>query len=265
MARRQARRHKPPTWLLACSALVVGALVLLTVVNSRGGESRPGCRSTLIPAYVPATTIADLAEGSRRDRIVILNPASGPGTTRDADYARAVSRARAAGTRVLGYVPTTYGARDTATVETDIDRYEQWYEVDGIFLDEASHSADKLPYYDTLSKHIRASGDHRLVVLNPGVVPAKGYFEDADVVVTFEGAYAEYGPAVARMPAWARELPPRRIAHLVYGASRQQAMEIIKGDSLAGYVYVTPGTMPDPWRELSPYLAEEEALLEACT
>jgi hypothetical protein len=65
------------------------------------------------------------------------------------------------------------------------------------------------------------------VVLNPGVVPARGYFDLADIVVTFEGPVDGYAGAVRRMPA-------------------------------AGYFYATSGTLPDPWSAVPPYLADLE-------
>ena len=101
--------------------------------------------------------------------------------------------------------------------------------------------------------------------MNPGVPPARGYFDLADVVVTFEGTYADYAPAVDRMPDWVRRLPRGQIAHLVYGASREQALDAIRNPGEAGYVYATSGTMPDPWRELPAYVAEEEEALQACS
>ena len=87
---------------------------------------------------------------------------------------------------MLGYVATTFGARPATSVTANIARYREWYGVDGIFLDEVAHDVVHLPYYVALR---RAIGD--VVVLNPGTVPARGYFALADVVVTYEGPVAE--------------------------------------------------------------------------
>lgn len=238
-------------------------ILLVMILMSRGSERRTSCRSTLIPAYLSPRAIVDLVTGPARPRLVVINPASGPGPDARASYGRAVWAAQDAGARVLGYVPTSYGSRPVADVRADIDRYMSWYGVDGIFFDEASPSAAQLPYYDALSRGIHASGE-RLVVLNPGVVPAGGYFDIADVVVTFEGPYAGYARAVARMPDWVRRQPPERVAHLVYGASREQALSAIKHPGPVGYMYVTSGSLPDPWRTVPSYLHEEERVLGAC-
>lgn len=250
-------------WIMP-SLAAVGAVLLVTIFAGRGSDRRPSCRSSLIPAYVPPDAVVDLVRQSSRARLIIVNPASGPGAAAHSRYRNAVRAAQAAGALVLGYVPTGYGARDASQVRADIDRYEAWYEVDGIFLDEASGGDDQLRYYRALSRNVRASG-RRLVVLNPGVVPARGYFDIADIVVTFEGRSASYTEALERMPAWLRQIPRERIAHLVYGSSRQEAIAAVQAVAHAGYIYVTSGSLPNPWRTLPAYLQEEEDLIGACS
>jgi spherulation-specific family 4 protein len=259
-----SRTAHPQRSLVVASLAAAGAIVLVTLLTSRGADRRPICRSTLIPAYVPPHAIVELVRASARPRLLVINPANGPGADAVPAYRAAVLAAQRAGARVLGYVPTTYGERPVGDVVADIDRYTSWYRVDGIFLDEASRNVGGLEYYAALGRHIRAAAD-RLVVLNPGVVPAREYFHVADVVVTFEGPYADYGPAVKAMPDWVRDQPPEHIAHLVYDASHRQAMTAVRHPQDAGYVYVTSGSLPDPWRTVPPYLHEEERALEACT
>lgn len=254
---------RPQRSLIIASAGAAGAVLLVTLVMTRGADRRSSCRGALIPAYVSPGAIVDVVSGAARPRLLVINPANGPGPHARSSYRLAVLAAREAGARVLGYVPTSYGARSASDVVTDIDRYTSWYGVDGIFLDEASPSAAQLPYYEALSRHVHASAK-RLVVLNPGVVPARAYFDIADVVVTFEGPYADYRAAVERTPDWVSRQPPQRVAHLVYGASRDQALAAVEHPEAAGYLYVTSGSPPDPWRTLPPYLLEEEKALAAC-
>jgi hypothetical protein len=256
-----ARRQRG---LLLASAVAAGAIVLVTLLSTRGAERRAICRTTLIPAYVPPHALVDLVRASSRPRLLVINPSSGPGAEAVPAYRGAVRTAQRAGARVLGYVHTTYGARPAADVMADIDRYTSWYGVDGIFLDEASHDVAHVGYYAALGRHVRAGGARRVVVLNPGVVPAREYFDLADVIVTFEGPYAAYGPAMEATPEWVRDQPPGRVAHLVYDASRQQAMATVSHPQKAGYVYATSGSLPDPWRTVPSYLHEEEQALEVC-
>ena len=251
-----------PATLLATAA-VVGVVLVVTVVATRSPERKATCRSALIPAYLPPHAIVELVRGPSRPRLLVINPASGPGSEASGSHRDAVRIARSSGAHVFGYVPTTYARRPAADVEADIDRYVKWYGVDGIFLDETSHDAAHLPYYAGLSRHIRGTG--RRIVMNPGVPPAHGYFDLADVIVTFEGTYRDYAAAIERMPDWIRQQPPGRIAHLVYGATREQALDVVQHPGEAGYVYATSGTMPDPWRELPDYLGEEEEALQECS
>jgi hypothetical protein len=242
-------------------------LLLLARLVLAGDDASAACRSTLVPAYVGPAELQALVERSRRSSsrppLVVLNPASGPGSRRDPAYAAAIAAARENGVRVLGYVATGYGDRPAADVAADVDRYGGWYGVDGIFLDETAHTPALVDHYRELAAHARGEAA-RLVVVNPGMVPARGYFDLADIVVTFEGTPGDYAAALARAPDWLAALPADRIAHLLYAATREQAMTAVGAGAHAGYVYVTSGTLPNPWLTVPDYLDEEESLLAAC-
>jgi hypothetical protein len=240
---------------------VVALGVLAGVAVSRGGDGGPPPRrSALVPAYVGPEELVALAERPRRPRLVVVNPASGPGQHPSTAYAEAIVRARRAGMRVLGYVPTGYGTRPRADVEADVERYASWYGTDGVFLDETPHKREFLPRYRAIAGRARAAGQ-ALVVINPGMVPTSGYFGLADIVVTFEGAASEYPRALAATPDWVREIAPRRIAHLVYGATREDALAAVGANGHAGFLYVTSGSLPNPWMTVPDYLDAEEELL----
>jgi hypothetical protein len=250
------------SWIVvpaAAGAIVVVAVLLLA---DRDADEGPGCRMLLIPAYIPADAVLELAR-TVRPGLIVINPASGPGAEPDEAYKQAVRAAQRAGGRVLGYVPTGYGTRDPREVTADIDRYASWYGTDGVFLDEAAATAAQLSYYRALAGHVRTTGE-RLVVLNPGQLPERAYFDVADVIVTFEGSYADYAASRDGAPDWVGDLGPDRLAVLVYGASRDQAADVIGGARHAGYVYATSGTLPHPWGTVPTYLREENGRLDGC-
>lgn len=100
---------------------------------------------------------------------VIVNPASGPGSssTPDANYTREIPRLNAyANVRTVGYVSTAYAERDLEAILRDIDVYSAWPEVatadlgvQGIFLDETpaqynDASADSL---ETIAAHVKSA------------------------------------------------------------------------------------------------------------
>ena len=240
------------------ASFTAGVVLLVTAISSRGGERRAACPTSLVPAYLHPEELLHLVDRATVPRLLVVNPASGPGAEADPGYRRAIAAAQEAGARVLGYVPTTWGARPAAEVEAEIDRYRAWYAVDGVFFDEAASDEARLAHYHALAHHARAAGAD-IVVLNPGVVPALGYFDIADVVVTFEGplgAYRDHQPPAG--------IAPERSAHLVYGASREQALGALAAAPSARYVYLTSGTLPHPWGTVPDYLAEELAGLGAC-
>jgi hypothetical protein len=247
--------------MAAGAGIGVTIVVVLTLIH-RGSGGSPTCRAALIPAYVPPRELSALAQSPQRPRMVVVNPASGPGAAPNRAYGDAVRELQAAGVRVLGYVHTAHGSRPVATVVNDVNRYLSWYHLDGIFFDEAASDAGQLPYYRTLADAARGTS-RRVVVVNPGVPPAPGYFDLADVVVTFEGTYAGYVDALKTTPAWLRQERPDRVAHLLYGASRAEAMRALAG-AAAGYVYATSGAMPNPWRTLPPYLHDEVEAVAKC-
>jgi hypothetical protein len=212
--------------------------VLATVALAGCAASpEPACQDALVPAYVSAASLVRLAEHGPLPSLLVVNPASGPGGAPDADFRRAISAVQAGGARALGYVSTDWGARPRAAVDADIEHFRAWYGVDGIFLDEAAHDAGRLEHYRALAADARSAGAG-MVVLNPGVVPARAYFDVADVVVVFEGAYADYRGWHA--PDW---VASARTAHLVYGAPPDEAVAARNG----AYLYVTTGTLPHPW------------------
>jgi hypothetical protein len=246
-------------WLVA-GAVGLGVAGLIGVLAEVDSGEDASCRRALIPAYVTPDAIDALPAAHASERTIIVNPASGPGPAAEPAYASAVAAAQRAGTRVLGYVPTGYGARDAALVRQEIDRYRSWYRVDGIFLDEASASPEHVPHYRALTDHVRG-----FTVLNPGLVPAREYFALADLVVTYEGSAADYAAAVRKAPRWLEEIPRERIAHLLYGAAREPALEAVDLGARAGFLYVTDGSLPHPWGSIPPYLGEQEtALAEPC-
>ena len=221
----------------------VAAVLAVTLFATRGDGEVPTHRA-LIPAYVPPQQLERLAQRQGNGSVLIVNPASGPGAVPDPAYARAITAARKDGWRVIGYVPTSYGERDRTAVEADTDRYAAWYGVDGIFLDEAAHDVAHLPYYNALRARIPG-----LLVINPGIVPDRGYLGAADVIVTYEGPY---GGRVAT-PSW---LPVARAAQLVYATPEKAALALASAPS-SGYLYVTSHELPDPWSALPDYLDQE--------
>ena len=155
---------------------------------------------------------------------VIMNPDSGPGGAYDATYAPVIAATQAAGLKVLGYVYSDYAGRSTGSIEVDIDSYNAWYNVDGIFIDQCSGLTADIAYYQGLVAYVGT-----FCVLNPGAIPAdRTYMSMADSVCIFEDDYATYLTWMS--PSWASSYPSSAITHLVYDCGDQANMAI--GDSV---------------------------------
>jgi hypothetical protein len=209
-----------------------------------------------LPAYFyPGPDWSRVAAGAPAVRYAIVNPASGPGLSRDAAYATVLLESRAAGVEVLAYVSTRWGTRPLFEVLHDIERYRDWYGIRSIFLDEAATAESGLPYYQELSRAVRRTSGAR-VALNPGTVPDERYAELADLLVVFEGSYADYRRWAP--PPWQDRYPVDRFWHLVHATPRAQlaaALEAAERRS-AGVVYITDDVLDNPWDRLPSYWLE---------
>lgn len=174
----------------------------------------------------------------------IVNPGSGPGTTFNSDYNARINQFRAAGGKVLGYVPTGYGgeavssgstcqpasgaAYTVADVVACAARYNTFYTVDGIFLDEFTNTTGRteLSFYRSVYSGTRAINTAWSITGNPGTSVVPEYFDTglgvtADRIVSFEqvGAnYVNYAPAPGAVGG-----PASRFAHIIYDVSSTAA------------------------------------------
>jgi hypothetical protein len=232
----------------------------------------PACGlGVLVPAYFdPAPTSAwdSLNQAAQRvPLIAIMNPNNGPSTSSNAAYGRAVTALRAVGGQVLGYVYSSYTARPISDVKSDIDRYDSFYTIDGIFVDEMTNDSDTnhLAYYHELYQYIKAKRQSHLVLGNPGINTLEAYLTDpvADALVTFESnaGYPQYVP-----DPWTQTNSPTAFSHLCYAIGTAATMTNYVQLALrrnAGYVYVTDDGGNNPWDTLPTYWSAEIGLVES--
>ncbi len=226
-------------------------------------------RGIAVPSYFgPGPLWTRMEQACPGVGMAIINPASGPGFARDPGYADQVKNSQSAGLTVLGYVHTGYSTRVASAVRADVDAYYLWYGVDGIFFDEASTERSYASsYYAALYDHVQAKIGKALTVLNPGTQTHECYMAVADTIVTFEGPYSTYAGRYP-IPSWVGDYPAKRFWHLVYAAPGVRRMEKAVRLSVkrgAGWVYVTPYDLPNPWNSLppGPYWRNELSAVEA--
>jgi hypothetical protein len=188
----------------------------------------------------------------------VMNPASGPGTAANPDYARVIQDCHARGQHVIAYVPTGYGARAMTTVRADIDAHYRFYPgIDGIFLDEMSTDPATRSYYQGLAGYIRGKPGAHEVVGNPGTAASTAWqltSRAADAIIVFEGTAAQYLGWTP--PAWIRGRTASEISNLVYSTPDDATMRQVCSRSKtvnAGYMFVTDDVLPNPWDTLPAY------------
>jgi hypothetical protein len=207
----------------------------------------------VVPMYFhPAAAPADwarLAAEADQIRLVILNPASGPGDGPDPDYLAALVPLREAGVQVAAYVDTNYGARPRAAILDELRRYVDWYAVTGVFFDRVSAHAADLRHYALLSRRARKLGA-QTVVFNHGVHPQESYARHADILGTFEGPWNVY--LEQAVPRWTRSWPAERFYHVVYSVPPQNFADafVLAARRRSGCVYVTDLGGGNPYSRL---------------
>ena len=234
-----------------CLALCVSELRAIEIVVP--AYFYPGAGSP----WVPMTAAADDVEIT-----AIMNPFNGPGNSLDGNYVAAVNAFRQAGGRVIGYVYSSYTDRPLAQVLADVDRYEQWYNIDGIFVDEMANTgpAERLNYYKAIYDHVKAIDEDWEVMGNPGTETIEQYatWPTADRLMVFENTGAIYpgdDPS-----AWNANYDRHKFVHLVHTESSSTDMLAhlnLARDRNAGGIYITNDVMNNPWDTLPSYWQAE--------
>jgi hypothetical protein len=241
--------------------VMLAAAALLGYTAAPSAEAANLCQGIAIPAYFyPGTLWTTATSSTPRTSIMIMNPNSGPGTSQDANYVKAVTAAQAAGIKVLGYVSTRYGQRPVQEAVNNIYAYKTWYGVDGIFLDETRADAAGVSYYKALAKYIRGSKGG-FVMLNPGVIPTEEYIRMADTSIVFEDSYTDYlGWAPV---SWMYKYPAGKFTHLVYGTTGTQLANALtlSRNRNAGMIYITNDVLNNPWDTLPSYWSAKLSIM----
>jgi len=249
---RDLGKHEGTVKYLLSAALVRAALVLAVPLVLAAAAGAAAAQSIGVPAYFyPGggpnywTQLQQTGPGA----LAVMNPASGPGSAPDANYVSAVKAAEAAGITVVGYVYTSYGSRSLGAVESDVNKYYNWYPVQGIFFDEASTNCSQESYYAQLNSFVKAKGGVARTVLNPGTQTNQCYASAADTLLTFEGSDSDYVSSYSA-PSWVSSYPASHFWHVIYATSTTSAMatavQLSKARN-AGYVYVTSASLPNPY------------------
>lgn len=232
--------------------------------SSSGKAPAPICEQLLVPAYFSTPYWQTTIKSKHKPKDLILDiSGDGAGSAPKPQFQSLVKQAQAAGITVLGYSSTVNGQRPIAQVEADVRHYAAWYGVTSIFLDRVAGTAQMFSYYSQIASYIRAAHQGAQVWLNPGVYPDENYMSIGNVVMVFEGTYAQY--VTTHVPAWAKGYPADRFAHTVYAtpaAALGTALRLAQQRN-AGHVFITDLVGSNPYQGLPSYWATEGAAAAA--
>ena len=250
----------------------VGSAMWVATVLICPFAAAAGSLEIVVPAYFYPAPQGSLwseltAAAASVSVTAILNPASGPGSSRDANYVAAVGQLRTAGGRVIGYVPTGFGSRSLADIFADINAYHDFYEIDGIFIDEMNNRGAQavLNFYGQIYSHVKSLDSNWEVMGNPGTNTTESFLTlpAADRLIITEDVgsrYEAFSPS-----AWVSDYDSARFIHLVHSEPTAAAMRTdieIAVSRNAGGLYITDDTLPNPWDRLPDYWAEELSAIE---
>ena len=189
--------------------------------------------------------------------IAVINPGSGPGTAQNSDYVSWIAKLQAANILVLGYDHTSYGARPTADVKADIDRYLAFYpSIDGIFFDEMSYlKTGNESYYSTVSNYAKGKG-FPITIGNPGATLPPSYLQTVDYVVISE---SKTSPELTSYGTYASYMS--RLVMITINQATLPTTWVNQAAASIGWIYVTSDTLPNPYDTLPSYLTSLATLL----
>lgn len=250
-------------------------LLLLSSAVASNLAATDNVVNIMVPAYFNPTgnptawAALNSAANALPNRVVaIANPANGPYSARQSDYAAAITSLQNAGGRVIGYVYSSYANRALDAVKADVDLWYSFYPtINGIFVDEVANTDGKQPYYLALYNYIKSKSSSSLVVNNPGTSTLPSYLfyngaRVADVICIFESS----GSAALQWSkdAWTASYPRSNFYLLAYNTANVNVNNFDYGDIIdrayqqnVGWVYVTDDNLPNPWDTIATYFSNE--------
>jgi hypothetical protein len=236
-----------------------------TVITVDANGVSSGSVRLAVPAYfAPGPEWQRLIAAAPTVGMIIVNPASGPGTSTDPQYTQAIAQARAAGIIVLGYVGTSYGQRPVADVIADVNGYYDLYSLSGVYFAEGPMEADCAPLemqYQNVVAAAHARDAHAFLAIGTHFCPTYVYL--FDYMVEFAMSWSNYQSYV--VPTWMPSGSPDRFIHFISDVPPSDAGAAISRAIAngAGWVFATEQSEPNPWGQLPVYFDQELQAIRA--
>lgn len=190
--------------------------------------------------------------------VAIANPNNGPGSSIDSSYVTGIEQLQSAGIVVVGYVHTLYGSRSTATLETEMNQWHNWYHVTGIFFDEMANTAGSETYYSNLSNYAASHG-MGFTIGNPGTDTIASYVGTESNLCIYEDVGL---PSISSLGGWHTSYPKSDFCMIAIGVGLPSQSFVTSASKYVGYIYATNDNLPNPYDTLPSYLGSLAAELD---
>jgi hypothetical protein len=199
--------------------------------------------------------------------VAIFNPSSGPGWSKDWTIASWVTKLQNAGVIALGYTSDNYGSRSVSSVNADANNYRNWYNADGLFIDEFTNQVGYETHYSSITSYAKSIG-MKMTMGNPGTDVPQSYIGTVDVINITEGvgympiSWLQYC-VLCTSSGWHYQYDKRNFSYVRYGVSWLDTTFEVDSSQWVGLLYLTDGTdSTGRWFSLPSYFNTEVATLD---
>lgn len=190
--------------------------------------------------------------------IAVIDPLHGPGEQYDVDYDKNIKRLQGHDVTVLGYVSTKWASKSPDIVMQDIKKYNEWYDVDGILLDEMISDPGHEGLYYNYTAYAKSLGMSP-VIGNVGTDISPTYVGTVDAICTVEG---DRTPPLSRLKGWQQSYDKSNFLYITYSQSWIDPEYIAESTDYVNMLYITDDTMPFPYDDFPTYLDRVLAVLD---
>jgi hypothetical protein len=238
---------------------IVTSILLATLVPSLVHPASAATQSStalIVPLYgYPSSTWTTLAQQKLANPsvpiVAVINPSDGPGTAQDPNFVSGVHTLKSTGITVIGYAYTNYANTPLSSVESAVLGYKTLYGLSGVYLDEMSNVPGHESYYSTLTQYADSIG-MSLVIGNPGADVPSSYIGTVNAIIIYESLGL---PSLSFLAGWHTSYSKSNFGIVAYGVSSISPSYIASASNDVGYIYVTDGTMPNPYANLPSFLS----------
>jgi hypothetical protein len=246
----------------ALAILVIGFMPLAFHVAYAAATSQTGL---IIPLYAYPTDSSWSGLIHAKESypnvpvIAVVSPtSSGPGSY-DSNFASGIAKLQAAGIVVVGYINTQYGGLGMGTLKSWISDYQNWYSVDGVFLDSMANWGGEESYYSTASNYAYSIG-LSLTVGNPGASVPSSYSGTANIIVIYENPG---NPSISTLSSSTFGNNPSAFGMMAYNVGKPSQSYLSNVAQYTGWVYFTDAGNGDPYQSLPSYLNSMMSMLSS--